>query len=112
MSDFAIDPGALRDRVTLQRRSTARDDYGQGAITWTDVAIVWARVEPLRSGEFFAAAAVQQQTTVKVTIRARTDVDATWRLLWNGQPHDITGVLPIGRTHSQIMAMAGVKDGR
>lgn len=107
-----IDPGELTERVTLQSRTVTKDAYGQDVITWTDIATVWARVRALRGREFFAAAAVQQEQSIKAVIRQRTDVDATCRLVWQGRPHDITGAIPLGRQWTEIVALQGVKDGR
>ena len=68
-----IAAGDFDQRVTLQSRSTAKDAYGQDTITWTDVCAVWAQVQALRGREFFAAAQVQQEQTVKVRIRYRNE---------------------------------------
>ena len=106
-------PGMLDQRVTLQSRSVVKDGFGQDVITWVDVATVWAQCHALRGREFFAAAQVQQEQTVKVRIRYRADVSTTWRLLWQGRPHDITGVIPVGRKDmTEILCMTGAKDGR
>lgn len=110
--DYPIDPGELSERVTIQSRSTAPDAYGQSTITWVDVATVWARVRALNAREFFAAAQVQQEASLKVLIRQRTDVTTTCRLMWQGRAHDITGVLPLGREWTEIVCLQGVKDGR
>ena len=112
MAGYFVDPGDLTERVTLQSRTVAQDAYGQNAITWTDVATVWARVRAVSGREFFAAAQVQQEQTVKVLIRVRADVLPTWRLVWQGSAHDITGVIPIGREFTELMCLQGVKDGR
>ena len=45
-------------------------------------------------------------------IRQRADVQPTWRLVWQGRAHDITGVVPIGREWTELMCLQGVKDGR
>ncbi len=103
----------MDDRVTLQRRVVVTDAMGQDAITWTDVATVWADVEGLRSREFFAAAQTQQEQTVKVRMRYRADVVQGWRLVWGGKGHDIVSVVPVGRKEAlEILALQGVKDGR
>lgn len=105
--------GSLDQRVTLQSRSVVTDAYGQDAITWVDIATVWAQCQALRGREFFAAAQVQQEQSVKVRIRYRADVDQKTRLVWKGVNHDITGVIPVGRKDFlEILCMAGVKDGR
>ena len=108
-----LNAGALDQRVTLQSRSVVTDAYGQDTITWVDIATVWAQCQALRGREFFAAAQVQQEQSVKVRIRYRADVDQKTRLVWNGINHDITGVIPVGRKDFlEILCMAGVKDGR
>lgn len=112
MAAYIVDPGELTERVTLQSRSVVKDAYGQDTITWTTVDTVWARVRAVSGREFFAAAQVQQEQSVKVVIRRRTDVAQTWRLVWQGKAHDITGVIPIGREWTELMCIQGVKDGR
>lgn len=105
--------GDLDQRVTLQSRSVVTDAYGQDTISWVDIATVWAQCHALRGREFFAAAQVQQEQSVKVRIRYRADVDQKCRLVWKGVNHDITGVIPVGRKDMlEILCMAGVKDGR
>mgnify|MGYP000022199681 CR=1 FL=1 len=109
---YTVDPGELSERVILQRRVVVQDAYGQSTITWTAIATVWARVRAVSGREFFAAGQVQQEQTVKVLVRYRTDLDATCRLMWQGRAHDITGIVPIGREWVEIMCLQGVKDGR
>jgi SPP1 family predicted phage head-tail adaptor len=105
--------GDLDQRVTLQVRSVATDAMGQDSITWLDVATVWAQCQAVRGREFFAAAQVQQEQTIKVRIRYRADVSTMHRILWEGRAHDITGVVPVGRKNMlELMCLQGVKDGR
>lgn len=109
-----MDAGKLDQRVTLQQRSGVADGLGQVTLTWVDVATVWARVVPLRGREFFAAAQIQQENTVRVILRKRSDVTSAWRLVWRGVAHDVTGVIALADDPGfmEIMALAGVKDGR
>jgi SPP1 family predicted phage head-tail adaptor len=103
----------LDQRVILQSRSVTQDAAGQDAIVWVAVATVWAQVQALRGREFFAAAQMQMETTVKVRMRYRADVLPTWRLLIDGKAHDITAVITVGRKEmTEIMCLQGVKDGR
>jgi SPP1 family predicted phage head-tail adaptor len=61
--------GALNRRITLQSRSTGQDTSGGQLLTWTDVATVWAQVEPLNGRELLAAQAVQSSVSHQITIR-------------------------------------------
>lgn len=89
--------GSLDERVTLQQPVTVRDSYGQETVTWQAVATVWAGVQALRGREYFAAAAVQRELTVKVRLRYRADVVSTWRLVHRGTAYNIEAVIPVGR---------------
>jgi len=86
-----ISAGDLTQRITLQSRASAQDALGNASGAWSDVATVWARARPLRSRELFAAGQTENLTDVEFTIRWRDDVDSTWRVLWRGVAHDITG---------------------
>ena len=110
----AIDPGRLNQRVRIETRQSVQDDFGQASINWVELLTTWAEVLPLRGREFFAAAQVQQEHSIKVRLRYRPGIDAGMRLVWNGRAHDITGVIALegGREWLEIMALAGVKDGR
>lgn len=107
--------GQLDQRLTLQSRAAGADVLGQPSGAWQTVATVWGRARPLRSRELFAAGQVQNVSDVEFTIRYRSDVRATWRLLWRGTPHDITGE-PIDidgqRQWLQLLAATGIRDGR
>lgn len=61
--------GALTRRITLQQRATTQDTFGGQSITWTDVATVWAAVEPLTGRELLSAQAVQSTVSHQITIR-------------------------------------------
>jgi SPP1 family predicted phage head-tail adaptor len=64
-----ISAGALNRRITLQSHSITQDTYGEPLNTWTNVATVWAAVEPLSGRELLAAQAVQSSVTHQITIR-------------------------------------------
>ena len=81
--------GQLRHRVTLQQPSIAGDGMGGGARTWTDVATVWASVEPLRGSSFWQAQQTQTKTTHVITIRYRPGVTTDYRVAFAGRHFSI-----------------------
>lgn len=109
-----IGAGNLDQRVTLQQRDASLNTLGQASDTWTNVAEVWARVEPLKGREFFAAGQMQSEATTRITIRYLAGVTERNRVLWRGQPYDISAVIePDGHKQTlELMAVAGVRDGR
>lgn len=78
-----IESGRLNQRVTLQSPAGSRDALGERVTTWTDVATVWAAIEPLSTRETFAAAQAQSEATHRVTVRYSTTTAAIgpeWRV--------------------------------
>jgi SPP1 family predicted phage head-tail adaptor len=72
--------GRLRKRVILQRPVETQGDTGGVTISWVDVATVWAGVEPLRGREYESARAQNAETTHRIVLRFRDDIQRTWRL--------------------------------
>lgn len=105
----------LRDQVTLQVRTAGQDAHGQESTDWTNLATVWAKTEPLRGRDFFAAGQMQSGVTTRFTIRWRANLTGAQRVLWRGTPYDIQGH-PIdvdGRRQTlEMMCENGVGDGR
>lgn len=109
-----IAAGSLNQRVTLQQKNVTRNAIGEEVVTWPDVATVWAEAWPLRGREFFLAQQTQYAADVRFRLRYRADVQATWRVVWNGEPYDIVSLIDVGarRVTTEIMAVHGVRDGR
>ena len=105
----------LQSRIVLQTRAATQDEHGQDAAAWSNHATVWAKAEPLRARDFFAAAQTQTGVSVRFAIRWRTGLPTPLRVLWNGQPYDVQGA-PIdvdGARHTiELMCESGVRDGR
>lgn len=109
-----MNAGTMDQRVTLQQRTQTQNALGEDVGTWTDVATVWAKVEPLRGREYFASSQMQSAVEVKISIRHRADVETTWRVVWRGQPHEIVSVIDprAGGEYLELMCTAGIRDGR
>jgi SPP1 family predicted phage head-tail adaptor len=106
--------GKMDERVTLRSRTVTTDAMGQDAITWVDVATVWAQRINQRSAEAFQAAQMGDDDVVELHIRHRADVLTTWRLEWAGVGYDITSVSDFGgrKDRTRLLCRRGVKDGR
>ena len=70
----------LNKRITLQQKAVTRAANGEEIVTWSDALSVWAKVEPIRGREFFAAAQMQGAVDYRVTIRYRSGIDRTMRV--------------------------------
>lgn len=109
-----LNSGDLDQRITLQSPSASVDVLGQRVETWTTVATLNAKATPLRGREFFAAGAMQSDAQVRFTVRWRSGVTGSMRVLWRGVAHSLVAE-PIdvdgGRHTLELMCAAGVRDG-
>jgi len=107
--------GRLRHRVKIQQPTTAQDpNTGEQVPGWSDVATVWASVDPFSVREFVDAGAEQSSVSSRVLMRYRSDVTAAMRLSWRGKVYNIHGVLPdpdSGLEWLTLPVSQGVDDG-
>lgn len=91
--------GRLDREIEIQKKTVARDSYGQPLETWSTLATVWAAKEDDRGREFFAAQQVQAFAPTRFRIRYRSDVTAGHRVSYGGQVYDVRAVAtpPVAR---------------
>lgn len=77
----------LRERVTIEQQQTVDDGYGGKTVTWDALTTVFAEVVPMQQSvrERSLAEQIRAVAGYRVTIRARSDVDASMRLQWKGR---------------------------
>ena len=87
-----MNPGELRHRITFRKLTTSTNENGFQIEEWVDVKTVWAAVSNLHGREYFEAAAIQRENTVKFTIRYLKGLDASMQILFQGKPYNITSI--------------------
>ena len=102
---MGVTAGKLDKRVTLQSATEARDGHGQAIPIWSDVATVWAVIDPIRGREYFAAQQVSAETTHRVTIRWRSGVSPKWRVVYGSRTFRIESVINVRERNEQIELM-------
>ena len=96
--------GLINRRVILQSPGGTRDAVGERVTTWTDVATVWARIDPIGGREQFLAAQLRTSTTHKVTVRhssVTATITAAWRINYGGRIFAIDSIRNV--EESQVM---------
>lgn len=84
--------GRLDKRITIQRRSSTKDSYGQEIDSWTTIAQVWAQVKPMGGRERMRTAAMVVESILTHTVTVRysdtlmppLEADA-WRILYGSR---------------------------
>jgi SPP1 family predicted phage head-tail adaptor len=80
----------LKHKITFQKLTTTTNENGFQVEVWEDYLAVWAAVSNLIGREYFAAAAVQAEKTVKFTIRYLQGITDDMRILFEDKQYNIT----------------------
>ena len=87
--------GKMRQRITIQRVMPVINENGFETELPQVFKTVWAEVTNLHGKEYFEAKSVQEENTVKFTIRFLEGIDQTMQILFQGRTYNITGIDPI-----------------
>lgn len=83
--------GDLKHRITIQRLTSTVGENGFEVEAWENYKVVWASVSNLSGREYFEAAAIQAENTVKFTIRY-TNIDPSMRILFQDKEYNIISI--------------------
>lgn len=100
--------GKLDRLITLQKPTPAPANLYGGPgqqSTFTDVAQVYAQVDPVAGGEAVQADQLTATARQKMTIRYRADVQPDWRIVFEGRIFLITDVQQFGRRAGLILTV-------
>jgi len=112
-----ISAGRLNKRITIQQlvaSSPEFNDLGEPQRSWDTFHPVWAAVEPLQGGEFWAQQEqIKSELTSRVRIRYLLGVTAGMRILYGSRILDIHSVIDPKEKHveMQLMCSEGVSNG-
>lgn len=100
--------GELNKRITIETLTTVINENGFEEEQWVLWKTVWAKVQNLYGREFFQASAVQQEKTVKFTIRYLKDINERMRIKFQGKQYNITFIDNI-RYENKYMEIKGLE---
>lgn len=100
----------LRERVTIQQQVNVADTFGGQTITWSELATVFAAVEPVQQSarEQSLGEQVSARAGYRVRMRWRDDVNASMRLLWKTHVleihalHEVDGMMELLTYEEQL----------
>ena len=97
-----IDPGKLRERVTVQIASGTTNALGETVLSWSNSTAVWASVEGVAARE--ALAAGQQDTTITHGVRVRylPGLTQQMRFAWRSRTLNIVSLLEYGNRSEHV----------
>lgn len=97
-----IEPGKLRERITVQIASGSTNTLGETVLAWSDSTSVWASVDGVSSRE--ALAAGQQETTIthRVRLRHLPGLTQQMRFAWRNRTLNIISLLEYGNRTEHV----------
>lgn len=101
-----LQPGLLRNRVTLQTLSSASDEGGGSTDTPVDGATVWASVEPLEGDEAMRGMALDATVSHRIRMRYRAGVTAAMRIKLGSRVFHIRQVINVDERNEQLEILA------
>lgn len=87
-----LNPGALRTEFALEAAGYVPDDLGGFSENWSEVATVFARIEPLSATSVFGADQTREAVTHQITLRYRDGVASGMRFRRQERLFDILTV--------------------
>lgn len=88
-----MQPGELRERVTVQIASGATNSLGETVLTWGNSTAVWASVQGVSARESLAAGQQEISITHRVRLRYLAGLTQNMRFAWRNRTLDIVSLL-------------------
>ncbi len=95
---YIINVGEMRTQITLQSPTISQDAGGAQSQTYANVSsnpVVYARWINAHGTETVNSDALKSAQRATVTIRHRTDINETWRILKDSEAWQILSIDPV-----------------
>lgn len=103
---FTLDPGKRRYEFALQQAALTSDGMGGHVESWTTVATVFGRIEPISAQSRFGADQRLETVTHRITIRQRDDVRSGMRFVKQGRIFEIMTIYDPDETGRYLVCSA------
>ena len=81
--------GELCHRVMIQQKTTVYDEYNYETEAWTEFKKLWGKLDFLSVKDSINAKAAGSETTARLKLRKRDDIDSGMRVLFDSQTFQI-----------------------
>lgn len=82
--------GELKHKIEILRPVIEINENGFEVQSYETYKTLWAKITNLHGKEYFEAASVQQEKTVKFTVRAVKGIDETMKIRFRSNIYDIS----------------------
>lgn len=113
MAEYNVSLDELRTRITFQQPTVTADAGGAQVPSWANITTnptVWARWINAHGEEAIASEAIQSAQRATVTVRYRSDLVSTWRVVKGSEYWQIISIDQVqGRNRWTEMIVERVK---
>jgi SPP1 family predicted phage head-tail adaptor len=81
--------GAMRHRITIEKKITGETENGFSIEAFESVATVWAEVKPVQSREYEKADTTQNEVRVRFRIRYLPVLEPSMEVIFSGERYEI-----------------------
>ncbi|MBR6968471.1 MAG: phage head closure protein [Ruminococcus sp.] len=110
-----INPGLMRDKITIQHNKSALDSRGNPVDEWENYYTCRAYANSLFGSEYYAARQVGMEETVKLTMRYSPKLDgistADYRLIFRNKTFDIDHIDNVRFENNTMVISAIYREG-
>lgn len=104
-----IDPGKMRERVTVQIATGTTNALGEAVMVWSDSTSVWASVDGVSSREQLLFGQNQIAISHRVMMRYLPGLTQSMRFSWRGRTLEIMSLLDhANRSEHEAMCQENV----
>ena len=79
----------MTQRITWLRKSRTRDNMGGEVLSYTTVATIWAKAEPIRGREYTALQQSESELEVRFTVHFRDGFAPDDRFTWRDTTYEL-----------------------
>ena len=97
-----MNAGELRHKITIQELQRVPDGYGGYTETWNDIAVVWAKIQPLRGNERYQAQQVSSALSHKIILRYLDGVKPQMRVLCGSRIFHVVSVINVEERNEML----------
>ncbi|MCL1126712.1 phage head closure protein [Shewanella surugensis] len=82
--------GKLNKRITLERKTTTQNQYGEELDTWERLANTWAEIVSETCDRVEIGGALQQRYQIELMMRYRANFSINDAVVYAGRRYDVT----------------------
>jgi len=101
-----MNPGQLRTRIMVQKKSITYNSYNEPVETWKDSIELWSDVINTGGGEFYAAQKLNAQTTAVFRTRYVSSISTLDRIRYGNRIFEILFINDVSEKHVELLISA------